>query len=169
MHTSHPRLAGELTFMVLMALLSAFLLWASYRISSFTSLAAPGTFPVACALAMLVTALINAVKTARGQLRLEDGETLRGQFVRKVTPLQLVLFTALIVLYMLGMEVVGFLVASYAFLAVSMYLLGSRRIELNLLISALVLVAIFVVFRTAFSVVLPAGSLVGPYLPDFLK
>jgi len=169
MHTSHPRLAGELSFMVLMALLSAFLLWMSFRISSFTSLAAPGSFPVVCAFAMLVTALMNALKTARNKLRLEDGESLRGQFIRKVTPLQLLAFTALIVVYMLGMEVVGFLVASYGFLALSMYLLGSRRIVLNLLISALVLAAIFVVFRTAFSVVLPAGSLVGPYLPELLK
>ncbi|MNU11930.1 hypothetical protein D3C72_2601730 [compost metagenome] len=50
-----------------------------------------------------------------------------------------------------------------------MYLLGSRRVVLNLFISAAVLVAIFIVFRTAFSVVLPAGSLVGPFLPEFLK
>jgi putative tricarboxylic transport membrane protein len=69
----------------------------------------------------------------------------------------------------MGMEVIGFLLASYIFLAASMYLLGSRRIGLNLLISLLVLAAIFIVFRAAFSVVLPAGSLVGPYLPEFLK
>lgn len=169
MHTSHPRLAGELTFMVLLVLVSVFLLWTSYQISSFESLAAPGTFPVVCALAMLVTGLINAVKTARAKLHLENGETWLQQFGRKVTPVQLIAFTALIVLYMLSMEVIGFLLASYLFLAASMYLLGSRRVLLNLLISLLVLVAIFIVFRTAFSVVLPAGSLVGPHLPEFLK
>jgi putative tricarboxylic transport membrane protein len=169
MHTSHPRLAGELTFMVLLVLVSLFLLWASYSISSFDSLAAPGSFPTLCAFVMLVTALMSAVKTARAKLNLENGESLFQQFGRKVTPVQLVLFTVLIFFYMLGMEIVGFLVASYIFLAVSMYLLGSRRVGLNLVISAVVLVAIFIVFQTAFSVVLPAGSLVGPYLPEFLK
>jgi putative tricarboxylic transport membrane protein len=169
MHTSHPRLAGELTFMVLLVLVSVLLLWVSYGISSFDSLAAPGSFPMVCAFAMLVTGLINLVKTARAKLNLENGETWAQQFVRKVTPVQLVAFAALIVLYMLGMEYIGFLLASYLFLAASMYLLGSRRVGLNLVISLLVLVAIFVVFRTAFSVVLPAGSLVGPHLPEFLK
>jgi putative tricarboxylic transport membrane protein len=169
MHTSHPRLAGELTFMALLVLVSVFLLWTSYEISSFDSLAAPGSFPMVCAAAMLVTGLINAVKTARAKLNLENGETWLQQFGRKVTPVQLVAFTVLIFLYMMGMEVIGFLLASYIFLAASMYLLGSRRIGLNLLISLLVLAAIFIVFRTAFSVVLPAGSLVGPHLPEFLK
>ena len=169
MHTSHPRLAGELTFMVLLVLVSVFLLWASYGISSFESLAAPGSFPVVCAATMMITALISTVNAARAQLNLEGGETVMQQFVRKVTPLQLVAFTVLILLYMVGMEYVGFLLASYVFLAASMYLLGSRRVLLNLGVSALVLAAIFIVFQTAFSVVLPAGTLVGPYLPEFLK
>ncbi len=169
MHTSHPRLAGELTFMALLVLVSVFLLWASYKISSFDSLAAPGSFPMVCAFAMVVTGLINMVKTARAKLNLENGETRLQQFGRKVTPVQLIAFTVLIFLYMLGMEYIGFLLASYLFLAASMYLLGSRRVVLNLVISFLVLVAIFIVFRTAFSVVLPAGSLVGPLLPGFLR
>jgi putative tricarboxylic transport membrane protein len=169
MQTRHPRLAGELSFMTLLVLASAFLLWASYRISSLDSLAAPGTFPMVCAFAMLVTGLINLVQTARSRLSLDKDETVLQQFGRQVTPLQLVLFTLLIALYMLALETLGFLVASYLFLAASMYLLGSRRVGFNLLLSALVLAAIFVVFRTAFSVVLPAGSLVGPYLPELLK
>ncbi|MGE0097342.1 MAG: tripartite tricarboxylate transporter TctB family protein [Hydrogenophaga sp.] len=169
MHTSHPRLAGELTFMVLLVLVSLFLLWTAYHISSFDSLAAPGTFPSFCAITMAITGLLNVVKSARKKLILENGETTVQQFVRRITPLQLVLFSALILLYMLGMELLGFLVASYLFLALSMYLLGSRRVVFNLLISALVLATIFIVFRAAFSVILPAGSLVGPYLPELLK
>lgn len=169
MHTSHPRLAGELTFMALLVLASLFLLWTSYNISSFDSLAAPGSFPLVCSFAMLVTGLINAVATARARLRLEHGETWLQQFGRKVTPPRLIAFGVLMGLYMVGMEYVGFLIASYIFLAASMYLLGSHRVGLNLLVSLLVLMAIFIIFRTAFSVVLPAGSLVGPYLPGFLR
>lgn len=169
MHTSHQRLPGELTFMVLIVLFSAFMLWASYSISRFESLSSPGFFPMLCAATMLVTGLMNLVKTARSKLALEPDQTVFQRFVQKLAPLTLVLFTALIVAYMLLLEVLGFLVGSFLFLLLSMQVLGSKRVGLNLLVSAAVLAVIFVVFRTAFSVVLPAGSLVGPYLPEFLK
>lgn len=168
MHTSHPRLPGELTFMVLAVALSAFMLWAAYGISQFESISSPGVFPMLCAALLLITGLMSLVKTAKARLQLE-GETFFQHFVRKLAPLQLVLFTVLIVAYALTLEILGFLLGSYLFLLLSMQVLGSKRIGLNLLVSAVVLAAIFVVFQTAFSVVLPAGSLVGPYLPEFLK
>ncbi|MYZ51298.1 tripartite tricarboxylate transporter TctB family protein [Malikia spinosa] len=168
MHTSHPRLPGELTFMVLAVALSAFMLWAAYGISQFESISSPGVFPMLCAALLLITGLMSLVSTAKARLQLE-GETFFQHFVRKLAPLQLVLFTALIVAYALTLEILGFLLGSYLFLLLSMQVLGSKRIGLNLLVSAVVLAAIFVVFQTAFSVVLPAGSLVGPYLPEFLK
>lgn len=168
MHTSHPRLPGELTFMVLAVALSAFMLWAAYGISQFESISSPGVFPMLCAALLLITGLMSLIKTAKARLQLE-GETFFQHFVRKLAPLQLVLFTALIVAYALTLEILGFLLGSYLFLLLSMQVLGSKRIGLNLLVSAVVLAAIFVVFQTAFSVVLPAGSLVGPYLPEFLK
>ena len=169
MHSSHPRLPGELTFMAIAVLISVFLLWASYGISRFDSIASPGAFPMVCALTMLVTGGMSLIKTAKAKLVLENNETWLGQLVRKVLPLQLILFTVLIVAYMLLLEVLGFLVGSYLFLALSMSLLGSKRVGLNLVVSAVVLAAIFVIFQTAFSVVLPQGSLVGPYMPEFLK
>lgn len=168
MHTSHARLPGELTFMVLSVVFSTFMLWASYSISQFESISSPGVFPMVCAAALLVTGFMSLLKTARAKLNLE-GETFWQQFVRKLAPAQLVLFTLLIAVYALTLEVVGFLVGSYVFLLLSMQVLGSKRMGLNLVVSAVVLAAIFVVFQTAFSVVLPAGSLVGPYLPEFLK
>lgn len=168
MHTSHARLPGELTFMGLSVVFSAFMLWASYRISQFESISSPGVFPMVCAAALLITGLMSLVKTARAKLDLGQ-ESFWQQFVRKLAPIQLVLFTALITVYALTLEVVGFLVGSYVFLLLSMQVLGSKRLGLNLVVSAVVLAAIFVVFQTAFSVVLPAGSLVGPYLPEFLK
>ena len=168
MHTSHPRLPGELTFMVLAVAFSAFMLWTAYGISQFESISSPGVFPMLCAALLLITGLMSLVSTAKARLQLE-GETFFQHFVRKLAPLQLVLFTLLIVAYALTLEIVGFLLGSYLFLLLSMQVLGSKRIGLNLLVSAVVLAAIFVVFQTAFSVVLPAGSLVGPYLPEFLK
>ncbi len=169
MHTSHPRLPGELTFMALIVLFSSFMLWAAYGISKLDSVSSAGAFPMVCALTMLVTGLMSLIKTAKAKLKLDNGETWLQQLVHKVLPLQLVWFTVFIVIYMLSLEVLGFLLSSYIFLAASMSLLGSKRIGLNLLISAGVLTAIYVVFQTVFSVVLPAGSLIGPYLPEFLK
>ncbi len=168
MHTSHARLPGELTFMILSVAISTFMLWASYNISQFESISSPGVFPMVCAATLLVTGLMSLKKTATAKLNLE-GETFWQQFARKLAPAQLVLFTVLIVVYALTLELVGFLVGSYVFLLLSMQVLGSKRIGLNVLVSAVVLAAIFVVFQTAFSVVLPAGSLVGPYLPEMLK
>ncbi len=168
MHTSHPRLPGELTFMVLAVAISAFMLWAAYGISQFESISSPGVFPMLCAALLLITGLMSLVKTAKARLQLES-ETFFQHFVRKLAPLQLVLFTALIVAYALTLEILGFLLGSYLFLLLSMQVLGSKRFGLNLLVSAVVLAAIFVVFQTAFSVVLPVGSLVGPHLPEFLK
>lgn len=168
MHTSHARLPGELTFMVLSVAFSAFMLWASYNISKFESISSPGTFPMVCAATLLVTGLMSLVKTSRGKLD-TGGETVLQTFIRRLAPAQLVAFTALIVVYALTLEIVGFIVGSYVFLLFSMQVLGSKRIGLNLVVSAVVLAAIYIVFQTAFSVILPTGSLVGPYLPEFLK
>lgn len=169
MHTSHSRLPGEVAFMVLIVAFSAFMLWASFNISRFESVSAAGVFPMVCTAAMVVTGLMSLRQSLKSRLMLESGETAWGQFVRKLTPPALVKFTLLIVAYMLLLEVLGFVVSSYLFLLLSMQVLGSSRIGLNVLVSALVLASIFVIFQTAFSVVLPAGSLVGPYLPEFLK
>jgi len=169
MHTSHPRLPGELSFMALIVAFSTFMLWASYNISKFESISSAGAFPMVCAGVMLVTGLMSLVKTARGKVVLEGNETLTQQFVRRLAPVQLVLFGILILVYMLLLESLGFLLSSYLFLACAMQLLGSKRTGLNLLVSAVVLASIFVVFQTAFSVVLPSGTWLAPYLPEYLK
>lgn len=169
MHTSHPRLPGELSFMVLIVAFSSFMLWASYNISKFESISSAGAFPMVCALAMLVTGAMSLRQTGKAKLQLEAGETVGQQFVRKLAPAQLLWFAVLITAYMLLLERIGFLVSSYLFLALSMQLLGSKRVGLNLLVSLAFLVSIYIVFQTAFSVVLPSGTWVAPYLPEFLK
>lgn len=169
MHTSQRRLPGEITFMLLIVAFSTFMLWAAFNISRFESLASAGAFPMLCAVAMLVTGLMSLRRSLRARLELENGETVYGQFVRKLAPLTLVLFTSLIVAYMLLLEVLGFIVSSYLFLLLSMQVLGSRKLLINITASAMVLASIYIIFQTAFSVVLPAGSLIGPYLPEFLK
>jgi putative tricarboxylic transport membrane protein len=79
-------------------------------------------------------------------------------FVAQVTP-PIWLGSALAVcLYMLALPRLGFLGASFLFLLLSMRLLGSHRWLLNVGVSAASLAAIYGVFQTIFSVVLPKGS-----------
>ncbi len=86
---------------------------------------------------------------------------LAREFVRRVLPLPVVLFTALIVGYILTLEPLGFILSSFLFLAAAMFALGSRRILYTIVVSALSLAAIYLIFQTAFSVVLPEGVLRG--------
>lgn len=159
MGTSRTRAPGEMVFACLMLLLSAFLLWSAIGISGFKSSTSAGSFPMAAAATMLVCALIVAAQTARTDRQPgEPGESLPRQFMRQILPGVVVWTSVAIVAYMLLLEPLGFLASSYLFLLTTMWLLGSRRLLLNLVVSAVVLAAIFVVFQTAFSVVLPSGT-----------
>jgi putative tricarboxylic transport membrane protein len=159
MHTQRSRLPGEVAFTVLLLIVSAFMLWTAYGISGFESLTSAGSFPMLATAVMVITGLVNIAQTVRAKPSPpQDGETLARQFLRQLTPLTLIGFTGATVAYMLALEWAGFLVSSYVFLVVSMWLLGSRRIVLNLVVSALSLGAIYVIFQTAFSVVLPSGK-----------
>lgn len=160
MHPPRIRLPGEITFTALLVLFSAFMLWSAYGISGFDSLTSAGAFPMVATVVMIVTGGINVVHTLRAQQTPPlEGESLPGQFVRQLTPLVLIGFTLAIVVYMAALEWAGFLLSSYLFLVIAMWLLGSRRLGLNLLVSALSLGAIYAVFQTVFSVVLPSGKL----------
>lgn len=160
MASPRERLPGELVFSCLMLLMSAFLLWTAFSISGFKSSTSAGSFPMAAAATMLICSLMVVMQTVRAQPAAAGaGESLPAHFMRRIAPPVLLWLTAAIVVYMLTLERVGFIVGSYLFLIVSMWILGGRRIWLNLVVSALVLAAIYVVFQTAFSVVLPSGSL----------
>ncbi len=154
------RLPGETVFSVLMLMLSAFLLWAAVDISGFKSYTSAGSYPMAAAATMLGCSLVVVAQTARAQAEpAAPGESPWRAFVRRIAPPVIVSTSLAIAAYMLTLEWLGFVVSSYAFLVVTMRLLGSARWGLNLVVSALVLGAIHLVFQTAFSVVLPAGRL----------
>lgn len=159
------RLPGELAFLILLVGFSAFMLWQAYAISRFESLTSAGAFPMFSTFVLVVTGLMIAGQTARAKpLPGNPGEAVLQQFVRQITPGVLVLFVSAIASYMVLLEPLGFLLSSYLFLVVSMWLLGSRRVFLNLGVSALSLAAIYVIFQTAFSVVLPSGTWIQGWL-----
>lgn len=162
MHTRRRRPAGEIVFTVLLAAVSIFMLWTAYGISGFTSLTSAGAFPMVATAVMVLTALATVVHTLRETpTESRPGESGAAKFVRELAPPVLVGFTVAIAVYMALLDRLGFVVASYLFLVVSMFLLGGRRIVLNLVVSALSLAAIYLIFQTVFAVVLPKGSWLG--------
>ena len=109
---------------------------------------------------MVITGLIIVVQTARTPPdRGDDDGSDWAHFVRQISPPVIVLTALSILVYMLTLEWLGFLLASYLFLVITMRLLGSERWWLNLVVSAVALGLIYLVFRTAFSVILPVGRI----------
>lgn len=165
MQSPRRRLPGELVFTLLLVLFSLFMLWQAYTISGFESITSAGSFPMVATAVMVICGLIIAVGTVRApRAERTPGETLPRQFARLLTPDVLVAFTIAIALYMLALEPIGFLVSSYVFLVASMWLLGSRRWLMNLVVAAVALGVIYVIFQSVFSVVLPTGSLLSGVL-----
>lgn len=159
MHTSRQRLPGELVFSFLLIAFSLFMLWQAYSISKFESFTSAGAFPMFAALVMLLSGLKAAAETVKlTSAPGAEGESVWRHFVRQITPAMLVQFVACIAAYMLLLERAGFVLSSYAFLVISMWLLGSRKFVLNLWVSALSLAVVYAIFQTIFSVVLPTGS-----------
>ena len=156
------RLPGELTFVLVLLLFGATALWQAFRISGLASWSSPGAVPMLAALVLLGAALRIALAALRQPpAEIPEGSTVSAQFGHVLLPRVIVAFTLLIVLYMFALEPLGFVVSSFLFLAAGMWVLGSRRVVYNLVISAICLAAIYVIFQTAFSVVLPAGVLKG--------
>lgn len=160
MHKIRRRLPGELVFSMLLIGFSLFMLWQAYSISRFESFTSAGAFPMFAAAVMLISGLIAVGETVRmTPVPGTEGESVWRQFVRQITPGALVQFVIAISAYMFILEPAGFVLSSYVFLVISMWLLGSRKWVLNLWVSALSLAVVYLVFRTIFAVVLPTGSL----------
>ena len=107
---------------------------------------------------MCVSALIILKDTLRKSPVQTDSEnTLFHQFYKVILPFRHFLFTVVIVLYMFLLEPLGFITDSFLYLTVSSIVLGEKRYGRLLLINILALATVYLVFQTAFSVVLPEG------------
>jgi putative tricarboxylic transport membrane protein len=156
------RLPGELTFVLVALLFALTALWQAYRISGFASWSSPGAVPMLAAFVMALSAVKVVASTLRkSRPEVAPGSTLARAFGHVLLPRVIVGFTLLIVLYMFALEPLGFIVSSFLFLVAGMWVLGSRRLGYDVLISAGSLAVIYAIFQTAFSVVLPAGVLKG--------
>ncbi len=157
-----PREPGETVFACLMLLLGLFVMAEGWRLDAFQSPSSAGIFPAFAGLVMAVSAAAVIVRTCRMAPPLAAAEQgLVRAFLRRVTPKEVAAMAALMVAYMLALEPLGFLVASFAFLLVAILYLHRRGLIFAAVVSAATLALIWVVFRLVFTVVLPAGRLFG--------
>lgn len=145
------RRPGELAFGLFLLIASCCLFWSAYGIAGFEALSSPGAIPMATTAVMVITGVIVVVRTAR--LPLTTNETLR----RDILPLTVVLFIVLLVIYGLLMKPLGFLPTSALFLMVAIKVLAKKGWGWTVMISLGSLVLIWLIFRIAFSVLMPSG------------
>jgi putative tricarboxylic transport membrane protein len=147
---------GENLFCIFLLLLSLFILIMAYRISGFSSVSSPGAFPIAAGLVMVISMGLVLF----GHRRLEKPaaadfkEELRVA-ARETLPLKFILYTVIILGYMLLLQPLHFLPSSFLFLVVSMMVLKGSGLVKSLLISAGTLAVIYLIFQFLFRVVMP--------------
>jgi len=145
------RRPGELGFALFLLVASIGLLWNAYGISGFEALSAPGSVPMATTFAMAVSALIVVIRTA--PLAKVETETLR----KDILPRVVIVFVVLLVAYAWLLKPLGFLPTSALFLIFAIKTLARRGWRFTLVVSLGSLLAIWLIFRIVFSVLMPAG------------
>jgi putative tricarboxylic transport membrane protein len=153
-----PRAPGELGFCLAMLLFSLTALYLSFRISGFLSWSSAGSVPLGTSLTMSLSSLVIVFRElAKPAPELPPGETLAQRFYKIVFPARHVIFIVVLIAYMALLEPLGFIASSFLYLVVGSLVLGERRYARMIVSNALMLAAVYLVFQTAFSVMLPEG------------
>ncbi len=150
---SVPKKPGETVFGFLMLGLSLFLFWQAWEIAGFSSLSSPGALPLAASGLMVVSSVIALVNDFRRDI--EDHQI--EHFFEQILPLSVALMIAVIFLFAIMLETVGFIITAFVFLVASIQMLHRRSVKTTLLVSSVSLVLVYLVFRIIFVVVLPEG------------
>ena len=145
------RRPGEAVFAAVFLLLSFVLLWEAYGISGLGQLSGPGTVPTATTAVMVLAAAAVLWQTLRKPK--DAGETVR----RNILPGVVLLVAGLLATYGALLVPLGFLPTSALFLILSIRLLSGRGLGFSILVGLASLVAIYLVFRIVFTVLMPAG------------
>lgn len=154
------RLPGETGFCVAILLFSATFLYLSYKISGFSSWTSAGSLPMGTTFVMTAASIVILFRElAKPAPQLRAGESLTRGFFEQVFPLRHCIFIAVLVAYMFLLEPLGFIADSYLYLIGTSLVLGERRYIKMIFVNALSLAVVYLVFQTAFSVVLPTGPL----------
>lgn len=147
---------GENVFTWLLMAFSLFVLIMACRISGFSSISSPGMFPMVSATVMVITLLFLLIGNRKAQK--PEAKNLQEELSRaagNVFSPMFLLYTAIILIYMIALEPFHFLPCSLAFLLVSIILLKGSRPVKALFISVGTIAGIYLIFQTLFRVVLP--------------
>lgn len=155
MQSPVSRRPGEAVFAALMVVVSLILFWNAYKISGFTALSSPGSFPLAATSAMVLASLVTLARTVAMPPEATGFAALRAL----VFPTVVVAFGALIILYGALLESLGFVLTSLAFLFGGIWLLHQRGPWVALFWAVVSIILVYVIFRLIFQVVLPEGIL----------
>lgn len=151
MQMKQPRRPGELVFNLIMVLGSLFLLWSAYGISGFEALSAPGAVPMVTSATMLVCAVLILRETwAKSKGTVEKLE-------RDILPLSVIVTIAAVAGYAFLLKPLGFLPTSFLFLLIMIRYLAGYGFLRSALLSAAIVLVVFLIFRIVFTVLMPAG------------
>ena len=157
MKSSSGRRPGELAFALALLAFSVAAFYEAHGISGFSGLTTGGVLPMLAAGVMTASAVMilrDALKR-----RTPEGRESLPEIAAFLLPARLLLFTTLLALYALAIPWIGFIAASGGFLFISIAFLWRRGLVWSAAVSLVAIIAVYVVFRLIFQVVLPTGSL----------
>lgn len=148
------RRPGELFFAAFLLAASLYLVWSAYGIENPfgpNGLSSPRSIPLATTAAMVISAALVLLKTAR--LPLDRAETI----AKDILPPVVLIFAVFLILYGIVLRPLGFLPTSALFLIAAIKILAKRSWVWTLTVSLGSLIVIWLIFRIVFSVLMPAG------------
>lgn len=151
MYQLTTRKPGEIAFAIVMLLGSVFLFWQAYYISGFSSLSSAGALPLAAAAVMVISSTIALIKTMGLTIDTEI------RFFHHVLPPIVSIVIALILLFSVMLEPVGFILSALLFLFLGITFLQRSSFLVTATITVICLISVYFIFRIIFQVVLPEG------------
>lgn len=144
----HP---GEAFFSLAVLIGSVYLFWQSFYIADAGSLSSPASLPIAASSIMVISGCIVTIKTLRMPLHPEL------RFSHHIFPPILALVMALLLMFGLALEPIGFLISAFCFLLLGFVLLHRGKMLWNIGLAIACLALVYLIFRLIFQVVLPEG------------
>lgn len=151
MHEKRKRSAGEMALNGGLFALSLVMMWQAYAISGFDSLSSPGALPMAVAFTMVISSGLILLDNYRVAQRDDT------QFFRDILPPTVIVMMLFITGYAVLLVPFGFLPTSLLFLTASIFYLRKGGFVFALTVSLGSLVAVYIVFRLIFTVLMPSG------------
>ncbi|CAE6915780.1 MULTISPECIES: tripartite tricarboxylate transporter TctB family protein [Pseudomonas] len=154
--SNNPLQPLERFFYWLLLIFSGAVIYQAVNISGVESLNSAGSMPIGAGLALGISALVILIGSYRRQPPQLSGllDQLRV-FRERHLPGEVLVFSALCIAYVIGMEYLGFYPCTLIFLACSMIYLMRGRVLYALLIAGGSLLFIYALFSLVFRVYLP--------------